>query len=90
MLMPLRFTEKGLQRTAETDSSALNPATVKRHIESAPPATTASTTPARSRRAADISALALDEHAVEIVQAGPVLPIRSRTKRAAVPISCWA
>ncbi|MNV44554.1 hypothetical protein D3C71_1363190 [compost metagenome] len=90
MLMPLRLTENGLQRAAETDSNALKPATVNRHIESAPPATTASTAPACSRRAADISALALDEQAVEIVQAGPVLPIRSRTKRAAVPISCWA
>ena len=88
--MPLRLAENGLQRAAETDSSALKPATVNRHIESAPPATTASTTPARSRRAAAISALALDEQAVEMVQAGPVLPMRSRTNRADVPISCCA
>jgi len=34
--------------------------------------------------------LALDEQAVEMVQAGPVLPMRSRTNRADVPISCCA
>ncbi|MNN83367.1 hypothetical protein D3C81_2004000 [compost metagenome] len=88
--MPWRLRENGLQRCADTDSSALNPATVKRHSESAPPAITASTTPLRSRRAADINALALDEHAVDSVHAGPVVPRCVRTRRAAVPISCCA
>ncbi|VTQ77984.1 Uncharacterised protein [Stenotrophomonas maltophilia] len=90
MLMPARCCENGLQRAADTDSSALKPATVKRHSESAPPAITASTMPARSMRAADISALALDEHAVDRVHAGPCAPLRWRTNCAAVPISCWA
>lgn len=89
MLMPARCDENGRQRVAEIDSSALKPATVKRHNESAPPAITASTMPARSRRAAEAIALAPDEQAVDSVHAGPVAPLRWRTNAAALPISCW-
>ena len=90
MLMPLRLREKGLQRAADTESSALNPSMVKRHSESAPPAITASTMPARSNRAPDANAFALEEHAVEMVHAGPVIPLSAAMKRAGVPISCCA
>src|SRR5690606_40586216 len=90
MLMPLRLREKGLQRCADTDSSALKPPMVKPHSESAPPAITASTMPARSSLAADASAFAPDEHAVEIVQAGPRAPDSRAMNRDGAPISCWA
>ena len=89
MLMPLRFAEKGLQRSRDTDPSAAKPATVKRHNESAPPVTTASAMPARSRRAAEAIALALDEHAVEITWLGPRTPSSRARNAAGVPISCW-
>ena len=88
--MPQRLTENGLQRSAETASKAEKPATVKRHSESAPPAITASASPICNSRAALISALALDEHAVDKVHAGPAAPLLARTNCAGAPISCWA
>ena len=90
MLIPLRLRENGLQRSLDTDSRAVNPPMVNALSESAPPAITASTIPAASSRAADASALALEEHAVDIVQAGPRAPDSKATKRAGAPISCCA
>ena len=66
MLMPLRLADSGLQRSADTASSAENPAIVKPLNASPPPATTASAWPERSSRAPVAIALAPDEQAVEI------------------------
>ena len=88
MLMPWRCAENGLQRSLATDSSAMKPRTVNWHSESAPPVMTASTSPVRSNRAADAIALALDEQAVEMVQAGPRAPDSAARNRDGAPISC--
>ena len=90
MLMPERFADIGLHRSADTDSSALKPAMVNSHRASTPPATTASTRPAFSRRAPEISAFAPDEQAVEITWAGPQVPSSPASHSAALPISCSA
>ncbi len=88
ILMPARLTDIGLQRSAEIASSAEKPASVKPDNASTPPAITASTAPARSRRAPVASAFADDEHAVEIVYAGPRTPSCWATHCAPLPISC--
>src|SRR4030095_16673819 len=71
ILIPLRFRLRGLHCVALIDSSALNPAPVKPHSESPPPATTASQTPIRIKRAALASAFALDAQALERTNARP-------------------
>ena len=90
MWMPERLPENGLLRCSDTASSALNPEMVNEHSESAPPAITASAMPARSSRAAEASALALEEHAVDTVQAGPRAPLSAATNPGGAPISCCA
>ncbi|MOA19124.1 hypothetical protein D3C78_1394810 [compost metagenome] len=66
MLMPLRFTENGLQRSFDTASSAEKPLRVSLHRLSTPPHSTASHRPRSSRRRALIKARALEVQAVEI------------------------
>jgi len=66
MLMPARRADSGLQRSADTASSAEKPAIVKPDNASPPPATTASTMPERSSRAPLASAFAPEEQAVEM------------------------
>ena len=86
-LIPFRWTDKGLQRWAETASRALKPPTVKRPRASTPPATTASAKPACNSRPAEARALAPDEHAVEMVCAGPRTPRCCAKNSATLPIS---
>ncbi|MNH23450.1 hypothetical protein D3C79_833460 [compost metagenome] len=66
MLMPLRLTENGLQRSALTASRAVKPLRVSLHRLSTPPQITASHTPRSNRRRALIKARALEVQAVEI------------------------
>ncbi|MNI85931.1 hypothetical protein D3C73_1429720 [compost metagenome] len=66
MLIPSRFTEKGLQRCSETASSAEKPLSVSLHRVSTPPHNTASHMPRSNRRCALINARALEVQAVEI------------------------
>ncbi|MCY1451503.1 hypothetical protein D9M71_683730 [compost metagenome] len=66
MLMPLRFTENGLQRCSETASSAEKPLSVSLHKVSTPPHSTASHMPRSNRRWALIKARALEVQAVEM------------------------
>ncbi|MNR29885.1 hypothetical protein D3C85_1473010 [compost metagenome] len=66
-LMPWRWADSGLHRSALTESSERKPAIVNAHSVSTPPAMATSAMPCSSSRAAAASAFALDEHAVEIV-----------------------
>ncbi|MNT74769.1 hypothetical protein D3C72_2136150 [compost metagenome] len=66
ILMPLRFTENGLQRCPDTASSAEKPLRVSLHRVSTPPHSTTSQMPRSSRRWALINARALEVQAVEI------------------------
>ena len=74
MEMPLRPASQGRQGSAEVSSSEAKPYSVVRHSESTPPTSAASMVPSASWRAAAANTLALDEHAVEMVAAMPVMP----------------
>src|SRR5690348_7792303 len=80
--MPSRCASKGRQARFDTSSSEWKPNNTLSHNVSTPPTSAASTRPSRIRRSADANTLADEEHAVEIVSAGPVMPVASATNAA--------
>jgi hypothetical protein len=69
----------GRQPHGETSSSEWNPNSTLSHKVSTPPTSAASARPSLIRRSAEAKTLADEEHAVEIVSAGPAIPVASAT-----------
>ncbi len=79
MLMPSRATSNGRHGDADTRPSARKPNSVLAARLSTPPTIAASTRPASIIRFACANTFALDEHAVDVVDAGPPAPSASAT-----------
>ena len=87
---PCRCASPGRHGSGEVSSSDEKPYSVVRHSESTPPTMAASASPALIMRSAAANALADDEQAVEMVNAGPRTPSPSRTKLTSAPVLCVA
>ena len=85
---PWRAASPGRHGSGEVSSSEAKPYSVVRHSESTPPTTAASARPAAISRSAAANALADDEQAVEMANAGPRTPSSSRTKATSEPVLC--
>ena len=87
---PWRPASHGRQGSGEVSCSEAKPYSVVRHSESTPPTMAASASPVAISRSAAANALADDEQAVEMANAGPRRPSRSRTKDATDAVLCVA
>jgi hypothetical protein len=88
MEMPSRSASSGRHGSRDSRPSALKPYNVDNARLSTPPTTAASHTPASIARAASANTLALDEHAVDTVIAGPRRPSAVRTSSVTENMLC--
>ena len=85
--MPSRFFDIGLVSLCDKASNELKPFSAKSHLASTPPHKTASQILFLIKSRAISKALILDEHAVDIVKAGPLNPTSLHNISAGVPSS---